>query len=180
MTFGKPLAMIREPYFNRTYASYSSHRETPYKTTNSDYPAIVYHKNTIFFAHQIDQLYYNHGMRIHRQLFENAINYLNYQPVVQVNHLPSAGKVSLLHQKKQNRFVVHLLYSPPLLRANNVEVIEDFVEISKVDLEFRLDRPIQKVYQIPSGEELEFEVKEGLLKLKVPAFTMHTAIVLEY
>ena len=99
---------------------------------------------------------------------------------MQVNHLPSAGKVSLLHQKKQNRFVVHLLYSPPLLRANNVEVIEDFVEISKVDLEFRLDRPIQKVYQIPSGEELEFEVKEGLLKLKVPAFTMHTAIVLEY
>ena len=180
VTSGKPLAMIREPYFNRTYASYSSHRETPYKTTNSDYPAIVYHKNTIFFAHQIDQLYYNHGMRIHRQLFENAINYLNYQPVVQVNHLPSAGKVSLLHQKKQNRFVVHLLYSPPLLRANNVEVIEDFVEISKVDLEFRLDRPIQKVYQIPSGEELEFEVKEGLLKLKVPAFTMHTAIVLEY
>ena len=119
-------------------------------------------------------------MRLHRQLFDNAVKYLKYKPIVQVNHLPSAGKVSLLHQKEQNRFVLHLLYSPPLLRANNVEVIEDFVEIRKVDLEFRLDRPIQKVYQIPSGKELEFEVMEGLIKLKVPAFTMHTAIVLEY
>ena len=73
-----------------------------------------------------------------------------------------------------------MLYSPQLLRAINVEVIEDFVEIRKVNLGFRLDRPIQKVYQITSGEELEFEFMEGLLKLKVPAFTVHTAIVLEY
>ena len=119
-------------------------------------------------------------MRIHRQLFENAIVKLDYQPILQVNNLPSAGKVSLLHQESKNRFVVHLLYSPPLLRANNVEVIEDFVEIRNVNLELRLKRPIKRVYNIPEGSQLNFEIISGTLKVKVPSFTMHTAIVLEY
>ena len=180
LTSGVPLAMIREPYFNRTYKSYSSHRETPYKPTNSIFPAVIQNNNTIFFAHQIDKLYFNHGMRIHRQLFENAIVKLDYQPILQVNNLPSAGKVSLLHQESKNRFVVHLLYSPPLLRANNVEVIEDFVEIRNVNLELQLKRPIKRVYNIPDGSQLNFEIISGTLKVKVPSFTMHTAIVLEY
>jgi hypothetical protein len=119
-------------------------------------------------------------MRIHRQLFENAIVELDYQPILKVNNLPSAGKVSLLHQESKNRFVVHLLYSPPLLRADNVEVIEDFIEIRKVNLELRLDHPIKRVYSIPNGSPLNFEIKKGTLKVKVPSFTMHTAVVLEY
>jgi hypothetical protein len=180
LTTGTPLAMIREPYFNRTYKSYSSHRETPYKPINSIFPAVIQNENTIFFAHQIDKLYFNHGMRIHRQLFENAIVELDYQPILKVNNLPSAGKVSLLHQESKNRFVVHLLYSPPLLRADNVEVIEDFIEISNVNLELRLERPIKKVYNIPDGSQLNFEIKGNTLKVKVPSFTMHTAVVLEY
>ena len=180
LTTGMPLAMIREPYFNRTYKSYSSHRETPYRTSNSIYPAVVQQQNTLFFAHPIDQLYFNHGMRIHRQLFENAITQLEYKPLLKVNHLPSAGKVSLLHQQNKKRFVVHLLYSPPLLRADNVEVIEDFIELRNVGLELQLDRPIRNIYQIPDGSSLDFEIKNGVIKIKVPPFTMHTAIVLEY
>ncbi|MGY8923436.1 MAG: hypothetical protein ACKVJR_06880 [Flavobacteriales bacterium] len=180
LTNGNSIAMIREPYFNRTYKSYSSHRETPYKAKNSIFPAVVRTDNTIFFAHQIDQLYFNHGMRIHRQLFENAIMQLDYEPLLKVNNLPSAGKVSLLNQENKNRFVVHLLYSPPLLRANNVEVIEDFVEIRGVNLELDLDRPIKKVYQIPDGKSLDFDITGGLLKVKVPPFTMHSAVVFEY
>ena len=48
LTSGVPLAMIREPYFNRTYKSYSSHRETPYKPTNPIFPAVIQNNNTIF------------------------------------------------------------------------------------------------------------------------------------
>jgi hypothetical protein len=105
---------------------------------------------------------------------------LEYKPLLKVNHLPSAGKVSLLHQQNKKRFVVHLLYSPPLLRADNVEVIEDFIELRNVGLELQLDRPIRNIYQIPDGSSLDFEIKNGVIKIKVPPFTMHTAIVLEY
>jgi hypothetical protein len=66
------------------------------------------------------------------------------------------------------------------LRADNVEVIEDFIELRNVGLELQLDRPIRNIYQIPDGSSLDFEIKNGVIKIKVPPFTMHTAIVLEY
>ena len=99
LSSGIPLAMIREPYFNRTYEKYSSHRETPYLLEDSKYPAIVQNGNTIFFSHSIDQLYFNHGMRIHRQLFGNAINRLNPKHMIKVDNLPSSGRISFLDQK---------------------------------------------------------------------------------
>lgn len=38
---GEVLANIREPYFNRTYKTYCSHQNTPYKLEDSEYPAAV-------------------------------------------------------------------------------------------------------------------------------------------
>ncbi|NJN25738.1 MAG: hypothetical protein HC819_07130 [Cyclobacteriaceae bacterium] len=73
---GKVLASIRQPYFNRTYEKYSSHRETPYQLEDSPNPAVVRNGNVIFFAHPLDQSYYKHGVRMHRQLFANAIDLL--------------------------------------------------------------------------------------------------------
>jgi hypothetical protein len=65
-TTGTILANIREPYFNRTYGKYNGHRETPYKLEDSQYPAVIRNGNVIFFAHQLDQLYYNHVVRMQR------------------------------------------------------------------------------------------------------------------
>ncbi len=177
---GIPLAMIREPYFNRTYEKYSSHRETPYLLEDSKYPAIVQNGNTIFFSHSIDQLYFNHGMRIHRQLFGNAINRLNPKHMIKVDNLPSSGRISFLDQKNEDRYVLHLLYSSPILRADKVQVIEDFIPISGAEVEINLDKKIKKIYQIPSMNPVDFKVLNGIIKLEVPEFLMHTGIVLEY
>jgi hypothetical protein len=176
---GKVLASIREPYFNRTYKKYSSHRETPYKLEDSPYPAVIRNGNIIFFAHHLDQLYYQHGVRLHRQLFENAIQLLYEKPYLEVENLPSAGRVSLLKQENRKRFVAHLLYSPPLQRGE-VMVIEDFLPVPGVELDLNLPEKINKVYQIPGESELDYNQTKHGLSVKVPPFTMHTAIVLEY
>ena len=131
---GKTLAYIREPYFNRTYTKYSSHRETPYTLENSIYPALIHNGNTIQFAHEIDQLYYSDGVRLHRELFKNAIDLLYKKPKLKVNNLPSSGRVSFLKQEKDNRYVAHLLYSPALTRGS-VQVIEDFLPVNGISLE---------------------------------------------
>ena len=180
LTDGKPLGMIREPYFNRTYEKYSSHRETPYKLEDSSFPSAVKKNNTIFFTHSLDKLYYDHGMRIHRQLLENAIEELKINKYINVINFPSSGRISLLNQEKNNRFILHLLYSPPILRADKVQVIEDFVSLSETFVEFRIPKKIKKIYRVPDYKEIDFKYKNGIIKIKIPNFKMHTAIVLEY
>jgi len=178
-TSGTTLAYIREPYFNRTYAKYNGHRETPYKLEDSQYPAVVRNGNVIFFAHNLDQLYYTHGVRMHRELVKNAIDLLYQSPELKVNNLPSCGRVSFLNQKKDKRYVAHLLYGPAILRGE-VQVIEDLVPIPGVEIEVNVPEKVKNVYQIPEGRKLSFSKSGNQLKIKVPTFTMHTGIVLEY
>ena len=173
------LAWIREPYFNRTYASYSSHRETPYQLENSSYPAVIQHGNIIYFAHHLDKLYYEHAVRLHRELVKNAVDRLYQKPMLTVKNLPSSGRVSLLHQKSKNRYVAHLLYSPALQRGE-VQVIEDFLPVPGVEIMIEVPKKISKVYQIPGKKELNFNQAEKAINIKVPDFTMHTGIVIEY
>ena len=178
-TTGTTLASIREPYFNRTYAKYNGHRETPYKLEDSQYPAVVRNGNAIFFAHNLDQLYYTHGVRIHRELVKNAIDLLYHSPELKVNNLPSCGRVSFLKQEKDSRYVAHLLYGPAILRGE-VQVIEDLVPIPGVEIEVNVPAKVKNVYQVPEGKKLSFDRNGNVLKIKVPTFVMHTGIVLEY
>lgn len=178
-TTGEPLAYIREPYFNRTYEHYSSHRETPYKLKDSEYPAVVKNGNVIFFAHHLDQLYYVHGVRLHRELVRNAIDLLYSSPMLVVENLPSSGRVSLLKQARENRYVAHLLYSPALLRGE-VQVIEDFLPVPGVKVVFSVPEQIINVYRVPGEKKLKFTKKGDGIVVDVPAFTMHTGIVFEY
>ncbi len=177
---GEVLAVIREPYFNRTYGSYSSHRETPYKLENSKYPAVVRSGNVIFFAHHLDQLYFENGVRLHRQLVSNAIDLLYHDPLLSVLNLPSCGRVSLLKQEQEKRYIAHLLYAPALLRGEKIEVIEDFLPVPGVVIELKVPEEVREVYQVPGKTRLDFQREGDVIRIKVPTFTMHTAVVLNY
>ncbi len=178
-TTATALAAIREPYFNRTWEKYSGHRATPYKLEDSAYPAVVKNGNVIFFAHKLDQMYYSSAVRLHRQMVSNAIDMLYQSPNLKVKNLQSCGRVSFLKQEKENRYVAHLLYAPALQRGD-VQVIEDFVPISGVEIEVNVPEKVKHVYQIPDGKKLSFSKSGNVLKIKVPTFTMHTGIVMEY
>lgn len=179
ITTGEPLAMIREPYFSRTYAHFSSHANTPYRLEDSPHPAVIRQGNTVFFAHPLDQLYFAHGVRLHRELFKAIVEAQNPEPVLAVRGLPSSGRVSLLKQAGQNRYVAHLLYSPALQRGD-VRVIEDFPPIPDVVIEVRVPETVKAIRAIPSDDELTFVQHDGVIEVAVPTFSMHTAIVLDY
>jgi len=179
LTTGTALAVLREPYFNRTYAQYSGHRETPYKLEDSQYPAVVKNANVIYFTHSLDKLYYTHAVRLHRELFNNAIDLLVNSPMLKVNNLPSSGRVSLLKQENEKRYVAHLLYAPALQRGE-VQVIEDLVPVSGVQIEINVQEKVKNVYAIPCNQKLKFSTSGQMIKVNVPTFTMHTGIVLEY
>lgn len=179
-TDGKVLGKIREPYFNRTYQKYSSHRETPYKLEDSKYAAVLQKGNVIYFAHDLDKLYFEHGVRMHRQLVTNAIDRLYENPMVEVSDLPSSGRLSLLHQASQKRYVVHLLFAPALLRGEEVQVIEDMPPVSGVKVTLAVAKKVNKVYAIPGERSLAFTQVGSAIEVEVPEFSMHTGVVFEY
>jgi Hypothetical glycosyl hydrolase 6 len=178
-TTAQVLAAIRNPYFNRTYQKYSGHRETPYQLEDAANPAVLRNGNIIFFAHPLDQLYYAHAVRLHRELVNNAIDVLYTQPMLTVKHLPSAGRVSFLNQRKQKRYIAHLLYTPPLQRGE-VAVIEDFVPVSGITIIVDVPEKIVSAMEIPSGKKLILKKAGNKIIVSVPTFTMHTGIVLNY
>jgi hypothetical protein len=116
---------------------------------------------------------------LHRELFKSAIDMVGDAPVLKVTGLPSSGRVSLLRQEAKNRYVAHLLYSPALQRGD-CKVIEDFPAISGVTLEVKVPERATKVRVIPEGGTVSFTQENSTVKVVVPAFAMHTGVVLEY
>lgn len=178
VTDATALSAIKEPYFDRTYAHYCSHQNTPNQLANAPHPAAWRHGNIIYLAHPIDAMYYRNGARLHRQYFANALELL-YQHRVLTAPLPSAGRATLAHQPQHHRYVVHLLYAPPLQRGRCL-VIEDMPPIFNTPVTLDVPETINRVYLAPSGEELAMTLENGAVKITLPKFRMHQAIVFEY
>jgi hypothetical protein len=172
------LAKIHEPYFSRTYAKYCSHRNTPYRPDAAVHPAAVRKGNVILLAHRLGKLYFDLGARLHRDLFSRALGLLHEAPMVRTE-LPSAGRVSLLRQAAQKRYVAHLLYVPPLERGRCL-VIEDLPPLYDVPLEVRVPEEVIKAHGVPGGQELAMEREGDVVRVTVPQVQCHQAVVFEF
>jgi hypothetical protein len=172
------LATVREPYFSRTYEKFTSHQNTPYKLEDAAHPGIIRKGRVIFIAHELDRMYYQHGARLHRDLFQNTLKLLHNRPMVKTN-LPSAGRISLLHQPDKKRYVAHLLYGPPITRGA-CEVIEDLPSLYNVPVSVDLPVKVKKAVLVPGMKELPIKKKNGKVTVTVPDFSCHCAVSFEY
>ena len=172
------LATIREPYFSRTIAAFSGHQNTPYKLEDAAHPGIIKKGKVIFFAHNLGSMYFDHGAVIHRDVFLKAVQMLHKKPMVETE-LPSAGRISLLHQPQHRRYVVHLMYGPNT-RRGCCDVVEDLPLLYEVPLRVSLPKKVKRCYQIPEQNDLPFRTEKNIISLVVPSFSCHTGIVLEY
>ena len=177
------LAGVREPYFSRTLTHYSSHNNTPYRTEPAAHPAVIERADgrVIAIAHDIDRQYFDEGMRLHRQLFENALQRLDYAAMVEAD-MPSMGRLNLLHQPEAERYVGHLTYASPIQRGN-VRVVEDIVPLHDVAVRFRLPAGVEAtdVYAVPGKQALTPRaLPGGGFEVVLPKLDMHAAVVVEY
>ncbi|MEC8248058.1 MAG: hypothetical protein VX070_01415 [Bacteroidota bacterium] len=172
------LASIREPYFSRTKAHYTSHQNTPYNLQPAIHPAIYRDGNIMVVAHPLDKMYLKYGAQIHRELFKNTLDALLTTPMVRAN-LPSSGRLNLLHFPEKNRYVAHLLYAVPIQRGV-AQVIDDLVPIYDTTVEIKLKENIKKAYLMPGNIELNTTKSNDKMSVLIPKFTCHTALVLEY
>jgi len=176
-TGGKVLAKIYEPYFSRTYAHFCSHQNTPNQLAPAKHAGAIQKGRLVYLPHAMGSMYLANGARVHRDLTINALRRIYRKPTLQAP-MPSAGRVSLLHQPDRNRYVLHLLYGTPLQRGK-CSVIEDLPPIHDIAVTLRLPETVKKAW-MPQGDKLRISRTAGGLKFAVPTVECHAMVVVEY
>jgi len=192
-TTGESLGDVHEPYFNRTFKHFCSHQHAPARPETSGYHCGVRNGNIMYLAHPVFTLYAGYGAVAYQHYAINAIRRLLGEPSATVN-LPSTGRVTLMDQTAQSRYVLHLLHANTIARGGklslsggtceaagfSLEVVEELLPVNGVDVELRLPRKVAGVTLQPQGQAIEFAQEDGVVKLCVDEFTCHQMVVLDY
>ena len=174
-TDGQVLAQTLQPYFSRTGAHFCGHRNTPHNKNGEVLPAIVRKGNVVYMAHSMPELYAKEGSLFHKRYFIAALQLLYKGGAFKVKGLGSEGRITMIHQKKQNRYCVNMVYVSPSKRGE-AYIVEDIMPVYNVELTLNIPQTIKKAWLGVTGEELA--VKDNTVI--VPKLDCHASVVLEY
>jgi hypothetical protein len=170
------LAGIVEPYFERTWNHFCSHKQTPGDKL-SPYPAAVQKGRCAYIAFPIFAAYAAHGNYPYRLLVANILQRLLPDPLLCVA-APTSTEATVMRQGK--RTIVHLLQYCPERRATNLDLIEDVVPLFNVPVSLRLARAPKEVYLAPTREPVAFSYRQGRCDVTVPEVRGHAMLVFEW
>ena len=187
---GVSLGDVHEPFFNRSYHHFSSHQHTPYDLKASSWVSGVLQENVLYFAHGVFSWYRGWGAVAVKEYVIKAINKLLSDDRQIISDLPSTARATLMHQKKENRTILHLLYANTVLRGGNmnfsggnikskgaVEVIEDLNTLHDISLNVLLDKKPVKVVSEPDGREIKFNYVGNRATFTLDKLNCHSMIV---
>jgi hypothetical protein len=191
-TRGTSLGKVYDPYFNRSWEHFCSHQHAPPKPNPSGYDCAVLNGNTMYLSHPVFTHYRATGAVAHRDYALKALRMLLGDDERLSVNLPSTGRVTLMDQPAENRYVLHLLHANTITRGGpmelsggnlsratqSVEVIEDIVPLHDTRVALQLDSPITKVTLEPQGTEIPFEMDGDRIRLTVDSFSCHQMVVL--
>ena len=191
---GESLGQIYDPYFTRSYEHFCSHQHTPNKLEASGFDAGCLTEQILYFAHPVFTLYANYGTVILKEFIVKAIRKLLGDDLQVVTDLPSQGRVSLLEQKQEKRYIFHALYAVPSLRGMKsapfaeahirgtvpVEVIEDLTPVYDTHYEVRTVRVVTKVKLVPENVEIPFVYEKGKVKFTLEKLQCHQMVEMDY
>lgn len=179
-TDGKQLAVLENPYFNRTVEHFCSHRHAP-NNIEDVYCGIVEGKDGIYIAWEIFTDYSTMGSLILKKAVCYALDRLLGNKKTITTSLQAQGIVTLNKQIKGSRYVAHFMYVSPVKRGKNIEVIEDIIPIYDIEAEIQIAERIKKVYIAPEKTEIPFIQDEaGNVKFKIDKIENAALIVFEY
>ncbi len=174
---GEVTALCIDPYFNRDYTHFCSHRHTPYDRSKQA-PAVLVTDQVAYIGWNIFLEYAEQGSLHLREIVKDTIDRLLCDQKTLVTNLPSCGVTTLMRQG--DRLVNHLVYGIAKCRGKGVEIIEDLPEVHNTVCRVRTAQKPAKVYLAPSMEALDFTYENGTVSYTVPAFTCVTMAVLEF
>ena len=173
---GTVIANRDQPYFNRDFLHFCSHRHTPASGTDGG-PVIIGGPAGILCAHPLFAVYAKRGQQVVRDLLLRCLAHLVGRKLVECA-VPSQCLVTSTRQEAQRRDVVHLVYAPTIKRGEGIEVVEDLVPLHAVAVSVvRAVRPATVKLQ-PEGTSLPFTYGDGRVAFTVPVVHPHALVEL--
>jgi hypothetical protein len=187
-TQGQSLGQIFDPYFNRTYQHFCSHRHTPFRPEPSGFDAGVRHGNLAYLAHPVFSLYRKIGaVAVKEYVLQIIQSILGEDQTVRTN-LPSGARLTLRRQPAEKRQIVHLVFANKQTRGGKadlwggisspVEVIEELDPLHQITVAVRPRAKIDRVTLEPEGRELAYTVCNGRIEFVIDSFVCHQMVVL--
>jgi hypothetical protein len=169
------LASVVEPYFERSWGQFCSHRQTP-PDRLSPYAAAVQFKNVGYIPFSVFDGYANHGNLACRWLVEKLLDRLLPQPLIRVK-APAMTEVSVMQQGR--RLIVHVLHYSPQRRTPTLDIIEDVIPLLDVEFSLKTPHKPRSAYLAPERKPLPFDHASGRTRLVVPRVDGHAMVVFE-
>lgn len=170
------VASVVEPYFERAWNHFSSHRQTPPDNLTS-YAAALLHGFTAYISYPIFHAFAQHGNYPYRLLVQAVLDRLLPNPLLRLDSAPTGLETTVMRQGE--RTIVHLLYYPAERRARNLDIIEDIIPLSALKVSLSLPEPPSTVYLAPDCTPLPFTYRTGRVELVLPELRGHAMLVFE-
>jgi hypothetical protein len=170
------LADVVEPYFNRTWDHYFSHRHAP-STGRVGYPGALRRGRAIYFAHPVFTQYSKSAPRWCKQLVLNAIDLLLPEPTLRVSG-PSSILAAVNRQPTARRLVVHLLHYIPERRGTDFDTIEDVIPVRDVKVDLKVPSKVKAVDAVPERRALAFEQEGSRVSFTLPELAGHQIVAI--
>lgn len=172
-------AETEEPFFNRTYGHYCSHKNTPNSGVTADYPAMLEGENVVYFAHDVFTDYAVHGAYYTKKYICRALDKMCAGRALKINGLGSIGRATLRENSEKNVYLLHLFYAP-VIKRGKVFVIEDLPVIDGAEVFFRAKKSVRAVRSCPQGEKIDFKTDGNTVSFRVDGLKGHQLILMEY
>lgn len=169
------LASVVDPYFERSWQHFSSHRQTP-PDKITPWAAAVQYKNVGYIPFMIFDGYANHGNLACRWLVEKLLDRLLPEPLIRTS-APAMAEITITRQR--NRTIVHILHYCPQRRTPTLDIVEDVVPLFDIELSLKSARKPARVYTAPDKSPLAFTHSTGRTHIVFPRVNGHAMIVFE-
>jgi hypothetical protein len=184
------LGDVFDPYFNRRFDHFCSHRHTPYRPEPSGFASGVMTENILYFAHPVFSLYRTYGNTAVKSYVAKALEKFAGETWQVRSDMPSQGRITVMEQPELNRTIVHLLYANTILRGGsrqvfdgtvtggNFEVIEELNPAPAFHLSLRFPGEVRKITAVPENIDIPFTRQGDRLEIDIESFTCHRMLEL--
>ncbi len=175
VTDAESVALMQNPYFNRTIEHFCSHAHTP-NNPDESFAGAVIKENVAYIGWDIFTAYAEHGHICFKELFTEITNRMIGDELTVKVEIPDRAVVTCTRQEAEKRNILHLLYAHTTLRGRNTEVIEDTVPLYNIKCAVKCDKKPSAIRTVPDGTDLEFKYFDRYAEFTVPEVNIHQMI----
>lgn len=163
---GKAEIKAVEPYFNRSYRHFCSHRQAPSSGVEG-YDAVVSTPSTVYFAHPVFTIYERFSPGWVKTMFANAVGKLLEHKLVSHDG-PSCVVAALNRQGEKNRYALHMLSYIPEAKSASLDIIEDVIPLYDMNVELNMPEEIGSVSTVLGTDLKNVEIDGRRVRFTIP------------